>query len=253
MVNFKPVPPTNEYALLHEVLWPPTSIKPGGPAVPVGLALYIKTRAADLSIWTDVQGGDTDENEGDKGGDADAMDVHAPPWSAPEINYIDLSGHPAFRVRRPGDKYTPQNFIVRQEYIDFMVDAKEGGRFFLTGKSMGACYFLFHLLASGQSIFLITDEQHIFHFSEAGVTETEAHTILPGDGWLKAALDDSWVLIDFDLAKDWQPATWIQAAHGVVWTSSPKKDRMHRFTKQYSVVYAAVVVRRNRCFDDTGE
>ncbi|KAJ7508645.1 hypothetical protein B0H11DRAFT_1966045 [Mycena galericulata] len=222
---FENVPPTNKYARLYEFLWPSHASPPmdsSGPAVPLRLARCIERRRADLSIWADIQ----DIN-------ADGTDVNVPP--APEISYINLAAHPAFCVHRVA-RSKARNLIVREEYIDFM--AHEDGRGFLLtgqpgiGKSFGACYFLFHLLASGKSVFFMPDKERMFYFSETGVELcTELPKALDHDSF-EAALERSWVVIDVDFAEDWRPGTWVENAFRFVWTASPIKHRRHQFMVQ---------------------
>jgi hypothetical protein len=98
------------------------------------------------------------------------------------------------------------------------------------GKSIGAGYFLFRLLASGQSVFFIPDKYSVFYFSEAGVDVVNAsHDMYDID--VIRALRCSWILIDVE--SEWFPDPWVELASCLVWTSSPKESRMHHFIKQY--------------------
>ncbi|KAJ6471861.1 hypothetical protein C8R45DRAFT_1013418 [Mycena sanguinolenta] len=222
--------PENPYTKLHGLLWPkgPTSSQPGDPPEPEPLRKCIQ-------VWNlstdDAAAMDLDEDE----------DELPPP--PPQMRYLDLRKHETFRVHRLRSKMH-STFLVRQEYIEFMAHATQcqerNRRFFLTGqpgigKSMGACYFLFHLLASGQSVFFIPDTNVIYYFSENGVQQAIAD-INMDHSLIEQAVERSWVLIDADvgLKDDWCPHSWVEPAAGLVWTSSPMATRMRRFTKQLS-------------------
>ncbi|KAJ7489566.1 hypothetical protein FB451DRAFT_1225285 [Mycena latifolia] len=225
------------YAALHELLWPkePTSSQPGDSAEPSALRKCIQARAADMSLWVDDQG------------DVNAMDLDEDesqlPLSPLEIRYIDLSKHEALCVHRLHNAWDSHTFIIRQEYVEFMTYAMNCGiherRFFLTGqpgigKGFGACYFLFFLLASGQSVFFIPNPGWVYYFSPAGVDTVAAGQSDMGDPETRAAIERSWVLIDVvgGLSETWLPERWVGAAAGLIWTSSPKARRMYKFTTQ---------------------
>ncbi|KAJ7484631.1 hypothetical protein FB451DRAFT_88537 [Mycena latifolia] len=232
--EFTRVGPKDQYAILHKLLWPtgPTSSQPADSAAPEPerLARHIEACAADLSLWTD-----------DQDGDATAMDVDKleQPPPAPPIRYINLAEleHESLAVHRLSALDT---LIVRQEYVDFMAHAMQGQKlhFFLTGqpgigKSIGAGYFLFRLLASGQSVFFIPDTHNVFYFSEAGVDVVNASHNM-GNVDVKRALRRSWILIDVEIgSQEWFPDPWVELASCLVWTSSPKESRMRHFIKQY--------------------
>jgi hypothetical protein len=75
-----------------------------------------------------------------------------------------------------------------------------------TGKSVGACYFLLWLLASGQSVFFIPATNAVYYFSEAGVQQVTDGYAVRNDLTVRAAVARSWVLIDVDIAAvDWYP------------------------------------------------
>ncbi|KAJ7322874.1 hypothetical protein DFH08DRAFT_888141 [Mycena albidolilacea] len=236
--GFARVNPNNPYAMLHKLLWPtgPTSSQPADSAAPEPerLARHIDACVADLSLWTD-----------DQDGDATAMDVddsERPP-PAPPIRYINLAEveHKSLAVHR---LLALDMIIVRQEYVDFMAHATahvmQGKKIhvFLTGqpgigKSIGAGYFLFRLLASGRSVFFIPDKHSIFYFSEAGVDVVNASHNM-GNINVKRALRCSWILIDVESgSQEWFPDPWVELASCLVWTSSPRERRMHHFNKQY--------------------
>ncbi|KAJ7885118.1 hypothetical protein B0H14DRAFT_3856976 [Mycena olivaceomarginata] len=172
----------------------------------------------------------------------DVDDSERPP-PAPPIRYINLAEveHKSLAVHR----LTPLDMIiVRQEYVDFMAHATahvmQGKKIhvFLTGqpgigKSIGAGYFLFRLLASGQSVFFIPDKHRVFYFSEAGVDVVNASHDM-GDVDVERALRCSWILIDVETgSQEWFPDPWVELASCLVWTSSPRERRMHHFIKQY--------------------
>ncbi|KAF8215884.1 hypothetical protein K438DRAFT_1799642 [Mycena galopus ATCC 62051] len=166
------------------------------------------------------------------------VDESEEPPPAPSIRYINLVEHERLSIHRLSALET---LIVRQEYVDFMDHVMQGRkiRCFLTGqpgigKSIGACYFLFRLLASGQSVFFIPDEVSVFYFSEAGVDVVNAGDPIWGHVDVKRALRRSWVLIDVEVgSQEWFPGTWVERAHCLVWTSSPRATRMHHFNKQF--------------------
>ncbi|KAJ7470176.1 hypothetical protein B0H11DRAFT_2041681 [Mycena galericulata] len=232
--DFTPGPEDSPYAALHKLLWAnePTPSQPGDSTEPEPLRKCIESWAADnLSLWTDSQG--------DVAMDVDE-DGSEPPPPPPEVRYIYLRKHPTLCVHVLRD--TSSTFVVRQEYIEFMAYAMkceiEKRRFFLTGqpgigKSLGACYFLFLLLASGQSVFFIPNPNWVYYFSAAGVQRAALATTNMDRFAIEAAVRRSWVLIDIDLAPTWFPARWIVPCASLVWTSSPQASRRHHFTKQF--------------------
>ncbi|KAJ7293669.1 hypothetical protein C8J57DRAFT_1704360 [Mycena rebaudengoi] len=229
--SFTLVPLEHQYSALHGFLWPkgPTSSQPGDFAEPEPLRKCIQAWSPSTDDQGDATAMDVAEDEDE--------DESEPPPPPPEMRYIDLRKHETLRVHLLiGKRHS--TLLVRQEYVEFMSHAtqckEENRRFFLTGKSMGACYFLFHLLASGQSVFFIPETQWIYYFSEAGVQQASATTIDMVYFLSQQAVERSWVLIDVDLGlhDTWLPDLWVEPAAGLVWTSSPNAYCMHHFTKQ---------------------
>ncbi|KAJ7811140.1 hypothetical protein B0H14DRAFT_2860743 [Mycena olivaceomarginata] len=180
--------------------------------------------------------------------DVDENDSGPTPFPCPpQLRFIDLNKHPKLRVHSLLDTHIP-TVVVREEYVEFMtyalqVEKDDERRFFLTGqpgigKSVGACYFLFWLLASGQSVFLITDTDVVYYFSAAGVQLTSDERTQRNDLEVRAAVKSSWVLIDVDIgdspsAVDWYPREWIKPCSTLVWTSSPRQERQRRFRTRF--------------------
>ncbi|KAJ7918320.1 hypothetical protein B0H13DRAFT_1993292, partial [Mycena leptocephala] len=164
----------------------------------------------------------------------------------PQLRFIDLNKHPKLRVH---SLLEPQpTVVVRAEYVEFMthalqVEKDNERRFFLTGqpgigKSVGACYFLFWLLASGQSVFLIPETDVVYYFSEAGVQQASDGHTQRNDLAVRAAIKSSWVLIDVDIgsspsAADWYPREWIKPCTTLVWTSPLRQERLRRFRTRF--------------------
>ncbi|KAJ7736193.1 hypothetical protein DFH07DRAFT_779745 [Mycena maculata] len=157
------------------------------------------------------------------------VDKSEQPPPAPPIRYINLAEleHESLAVHR---LLTLDKIIVRQEYVEFMAHAMQGKKinFFLTvqpgigkfcahafrwvGKSIGAGYFLFRLLASGISVFFIPDTHSVFYFSEAGVDVVDASHNM-GNVGVKRALRRSWILIDVEIgSQEWFPDPWVELA-----------------------------------------
>ncbi|KAJ7068765.1 hypothetical protein C8F01DRAFT_622162 [Mycena amicta] len=213
------------YAILHRFLWPsqpsPTAYEPQN------LTQYIKDCPADLSVFTD--------------------DLDGPP-PAPQtrtrIRYLDLAAQTEFAVHPVKLARGLDKMVIRDEYVDFMDRAAkfqgQGKRYFLTGqpgigKSVGAGYFLFRLLASGQSVFFIPDtDDGVFYFSEAGVDYVKSDLSIMDHLDVKEALSRSWIIIDANRGpENFLPLPWIEEGSLVVWTSSPNAWRLHQFHKQY--------------------
>ncbi|KAJ7658101.1 hypothetical protein B0H17DRAFT_1213259 [Mycena rosella] len=225
---FQTLSPDTDYVLLYNMLWQADQA-PSSTAEKESLRQYIETCAEGLGLWSETQEDtpSTDEDEGDES-------EQPPP--APEIRYIDLDKHPTFRIHHLRD--SDASFIVRQEYVDFMDSAmSQRGirkRFFLTGKSMGACYFLFLLLAACKPVFFIPDTDWVYYFSANGVQKAASSAYM-GTPAIQRAISRSWVLIDVDLgpSNSWLPQKWIVPCDSLVYTSSPHPARMNHFTKQF--------------------
>ncbi|KAJ7348972.1 hypothetical protein DFH08DRAFT_132869 [Mycena albidolilacea] len=187
---------------------------------------------------SDSEGEGEDPNEGE---DVDKGPVR--------IRYINLDAHPVLtiddlvrEVHQHGDKTT---FIIRHEYELFMEHAMSRvsnppddsyrARFFVTGqpgigKSFGCLYFLFRLLALGQSVFFLNAPTKVYYFSGDGVQRSD-QTLETWPATLKA-LQNSWVLIDVDDKSEWAPKIFNHA-RCVVWTSSPRESRSKEFLKRF--------------------
>ncbi|KAJ7201309.1 hypothetical protein GGX14DRAFT_699443 [Mycena pura] len=136
-------------------------------------------------------------------------------------------------------------FLVRQDYLEFVEHYIENlayDRVFLTGqpgigKSLGAHYFVFHLVASGRPVFLISEPDKVVYFSEDGVFSVALAPSLKNDyDDIQATISRSWVIVDVDVRGNWQPFDWVMTAAGVLWTSSPQGTRMSDFVKNYDAV-----------------
>ncbi|KAJ7607318.1 hypothetical protein FB45DRAFT_1040292 [Roridomyces roridus] len=151
--------------------------------------------------------------------------------------YLDIALQPQLEVH----KLQLQKYIIQDEYDNFLAELLQRGtgRFFLTGhpgigKSVGAVYFLFRLIAMGQPVFFLPNAHEILSISESGVQ------ILRGPGYseylsiesVKDLIRKSWVLVDVDNAFNWIPDHWIRRAKFVVWTAALDKHRMHHFKNQ---------------------
>ncbi|KAJ7022351.1 hypothetical protein C8F04DRAFT_241695 [Mycena alexandri] len=131
---------------------------------------------------------DVDDPGGEGEDPNDGEDVDEGPA---RIRYINLEAHLAMafhelglEVDQRGDMAT---FVVRHESGLFMEHAMSRlsnppddsyrARFFVTGqprigKSFGCYYFLFRLLALGQSVFFLNGPTTVYYFSSDGVQET---------------------------------------------------------------------------------
>ncbi|KAJ7699625.1 hypothetical protein B0H17DRAFT_297204 [Mycena rosella] len=240
------------YDDLWETLWPAD----GGPVEgelswgePSALLDRIETLTPDDG-WLRVNPSSkksNDPNEGEGEDPSDGEDVDEGPA---RIRYINLKAHPALafdelglEVDQRGDKAT---FVVRHEYGLFMEHAMSRlsnppddsyrARFFVTGqpgigKSFGCYYFLFRLLALGQSVFFLNAPTTVYYFSSDGVQKSDENL----EGWPATleALRKSWVLIDMDDTTDWTPPKIFNRARCVVWTSAPQEVRMKKFLKRF--------------------
>ncbi|KAJ6553987.1 hypothetical protein DFH09DRAFT_1280723 [Mycena vulgaris] len=213
---------------------------------------------------------DVDDPDGDGEGEGEDLNDGEDVGDGPAtIRYINPKVHPALaavvdlrrEVHKRGDKAT---FVVRHEYTLFMQhaisrlnnppDDSYSARFFLTGqpgigkwsafsllwfrahalrrtgKSFGCYYFLFRLLALGQSVFFLNSRTSVYYFSSAGVQKTEKLL----DPWpaILRALEDSWVLVDVDDEAEWRCLAIFRNARCVIWTSSLESDMKH-FLKNF--------------------
>jgi hypothetical protein len=78
----------------------------------------------------------------------------------------------------------------------------------------------------------------VYYFSEAGVQQTSDGRTQRNDLEVRAAIKSSWVLIDVDIgsspsAADWYPREWIKPCTTLVWTSSPRQERLRRFRSRF--------------------
>ncbi|KAJ7453703.1 hypothetical protein B0H11DRAFT_2070795 [Mycena galericulata] len=190
---------------------------------------------------SDVEGEGEDPNNGE--------DVDEGPAG---IRYINLEAHPALAINELGleiDKHhNKATFAVRHEYDLFMQHAMSRlsdppddsycARFFVTGqsgigKSFGCYYFLFRLLALGQSVFFINSPATVYYFTGNGVQKTNEKLENQPEPATIDALRVSWVLIDMDDKSDWVPPKIFNRARCVVWTSPPLESRMKKFRKRF--------------------
>ncbi|KAJ7224070.1 hypothetical protein GGX14DRAFT_648307 [Mycena pura] len=240
------------YESLRDTLWPADDNLVKGDDEPPVLSSRIETlipedqwlvpskKSDSDAMDVDDFNGDFDGNEGE--GSNNGEDVDEGPA---EIRYINLKAHEVFAVGKlraevdlRGEKAT---FVVRHEYVLFMKHALRRlshppndsfrGRFFVTGKSLGCYYFLFRLLALGQSVFFLDAPDSVLYFSRDGVQTTEQS--LRTDDVTREALRNSWVLIDVDDKPDWTPPLIINSARCVIWTSPPRDSRSTFFTKRF--------------------
>ncbi|KAJ7129343.1 hypothetical protein C8R44DRAFT_75777 [Mycena epipterygia] len=243
------------YNELYFAFWPP-----GGRPVkeplsleePPALLRIIETMTANDGWLTsssqtsdfdamDVDGPDDDgEGEGDGDGDVDEDPA--------TIRYIRPTDHPALKILGLGDDVNRRcesaTFVIRHEYTVFMQhaiscansrDRRHRDHFFLTGqpgvgKCFGCYYFLFRLLALGQSVFLLPNRTAIYYFSNDGIQKTEKNP----EEWpvTDAAISASWVLIDVEKG-DFNPPEIFKRARCVIWTSSSQQQRRVNFIKSF--------------------
>lgn len=165
-----------------------------------------------------------------------------------QMRFIDLDQHPLLRIRTLEHS---RRFLIRGEYTVFMTHilrAQSDQRrstlsprrgtghrqaessplgFALmhrTGKCLGACYFLFWLLASGQSVFSLPETDSVYYFSSSGVRELDNEKIAREHLTVVGAVRKSWILIDVDIdpnpgSQDWYPREWLTRGTALVWTS----------------------------------
>ncbi|KAF9012989.1 hypothetical protein BDZ89DRAFT_1167117 [Hymenopellis radicata] len=239
---------------LFDALWPHDS--DGGlvedslvPGEPPALLKCIETLTPDdawLGSNTAVEDSmDIDYLDGEDRTSSEEGDKNEGPSG---VRFINLKVHSALSIEelyqeilRHGERAT---FIVRDEYRLFMDHAisclRTRGddlfRFFVTGHpgigtSFGACYILFYLLASGQSVFYIDSPGSIRFFSSHGVQVTEK--VLVDYLEIRDALHKSWVVIDIEGNTNWTPPRVFHNARCIVWTSSPEEPRMKFFIEHY--------------------
>ncbi|KAJ6476228.1 hypothetical protein C8R45DRAFT_1009283 [Mycena sanguinolenta] len=204
------------YQHLHQCLWRDSSVQPTDE--PEALARHIKVL-----------------NNVNSGGNS--------------IRFINLDESPELCIDTLVWPHS-STLLVRDEYREFMQDILKldpfKRRFYVTGqpgigKSVGASYFLFWLLASGQPVLLFPDASEVLYFSLNGVQAASQRDLNTRNLDLRAAVENSWVLIDVDVgasagAEGWYPGLWINPAAAVIWTSSesgPLYDRRRRFTERY--------------------
>ncbi|KAJ7238746.1 hypothetical protein B0H12DRAFT_1326781 [Mycena haematopus] len=241
--GFCALPTGHRLQRLHQALWPVRPLLPAVPrTVPQGLASYLETYERLENCLDDKLEGDDDdvENDEDDGEDYDGQ----PP--APPIYYLKTSSETPSQVFALRKGTAPNTLLVRDEYLNFLTDVeKDRGRpskpvrYFLTGqpgKSFGLCYILFHLLASGQPVFVVKSTTYVTYFGPNGCERPKDSSvqidIAAGNIDFDNALRNSWVLVDVDSDKNWMPADWIDEAGVVVWTCSPDAKRMRTFTTQ---------------------
>ncbi|KAJ7457914.1 hypothetical protein B0H11DRAFT_2061930 [Mycena galericulata] len=200
---------------------------------------------------SDAMGADSDDSdvEGEGGDSNDGEDVAEGPAG---IRYINLEAHPALAINELGlevDRHhNKATFAVRHEYDLFMEHAMSRlsdppddsycARFFVTGqsgigKSFGCYYFLFRLLALGQSVFFVNSPTIVYYFTGNGVQKTNEKLENQPEPATTDALRVSWVLIDMDDKSDWVPPKIFNCARCVVWTSPPLESRMKKFRKRF--------------------
>ncbi|KAF8209669.1 hypothetical protein K438DRAFT_1810180 [Mycena galopus ATCC 62051] len=205
------------------------------------LTPHSKKSDSDAMYMDDPDAEDEGEGEDPNDGEDDGP---------PQISYISLKAHPALAFEKLAQEVDwrgeEATFVIRHEYGLFMKhamsrlsnppDDSHRARFFVTGqpgigKSFGCYYFLFRLLALGQSVFFLNAPNTVYYFSSDGVQQTD-QTPRPWPATVKA-LRTSWVLIDIDEKTDWTPPDIFNRARCVVWTSSPQESRMKKFLKAY--------------------
>ncbi|KAJ7239803.1 hypothetical protein B0H12DRAFT_1221862 [Mycena haematopus] len=170
---------------------------------------------------------------------------------------VRTSSDTPFRVLTLAEATAPDILLVRDEYLEFLADVEKArgqapnlkavpwNRQVVTlrsglradalhwaGKSFGACYFLFHLLASGKPVFIIKDATDITYFGPDGCEvpkDTVRISTAARDAEFAKAVAACWVLIDIDPEEPFALPVWTQQAGVVVWTSSPNAKRMRNF------------------------
>ncbi|KAJ7704338.1 hypothetical protein B0H17DRAFT_1193585 [Mycena rosella] len=225
-------------ARLWDVLWPATQCGPSFVAPRLGEQLDISALASFIGTWNpiDVFSNEMSADTGvaaEMDPDMDMADEELP------VDYIDLKEHVKLRIR---DLDTCSTYIVREEYREFIniLNARNARErvFFLTGqpgKSMGAYYLLFLLLASAREIFFLEAEHTVFHFSAYGVQMCTKNDALMADFATLDAVKRSWVIVDVEdnVSEHWLPKKWCKPCFAMVWTSSPRPRRQRHFGKRF--------------------
>ncbi|KAF7361434.1 hypothetical protein MSAN_01176500 [Mycena sanguinolenta] len=240
------------YESLRRTLWPDSAAFAEGQSLrnePPALRSRIESSIPDAGWLThrhensDSNATDVDESDSDGEGE-DPNDVDQRPAG---IRYINLHAHPELAIdglgREVDRHHNKATFAVRDEYDSFIQhaisriehppDDSYCARFFVTGKTFGCYYFLFRLLASGQSVFFIKSPRLVYHFSSGGVQKA---TEMPeeNDPATIDALRASWVLVDTDDDNShWVPPKLFNRARCVVWTSSARESRMNEFSQRF--------------------
>ncbi|KAJ7603485.1 hypothetical protein FB45DRAFT_881720 [Roridomyces roridus] len=201
-----------DYVHVHDALWPQHGATNR-------LAPYILSDRIDMNrVWTD--------------------DVAMPEDEHPLFNYIDLDRIPVLKVHKAE---FAGKLIIREEYENFITDSLawgEGYRRFLTGqpgigKSVGAAYFLFYLIAMGHPVFFVPHPEVVYYFSSSVVQMLLGNPVPRiNTAEAEAALNASWVLIDTDQPSDWIPGIWVKNGKITVWTAFPAQHRMDHYKKQ---------------------
>ncbi|KAJ7226121.1 hypothetical protein GGX14DRAFT_643005 [Mycena pura] len=214
---------SKSYARFHKLLWQPPTLEQPTTAEPSAFTKFI---------------GEGNSNVVDLG-------PLASPCTGPPQRFIDLEKYPEFIIK---DKVDGNTFLIRTEYKEFMdhirrFTKKEDRRFFLTGQpgigkqlqSVGLYYLLFWLLAIRQPVFLFPNSRTFYYFSEKGVEKAPAG--FDSDS-LEEAVKRSWLLMDVDVgdgtADTWYPPDWTIDGSAIVWSSSPRQERLRRFTSTFS-------------------
>ncbi|KAJ6599890.1 hypothetical protein DFH09DRAFT_1504187 [Mycena vulgaris] len=206
---------------------------------PAPLTKIIRTVTPD-DRWLTAMGVGGDDPMGEP---ADADDVGD---GLAEVRYIDLAGHPnllEFNQLRTQETFhrTKATFIVRDEYKRLIQHALSLSlsddphppplRFFVTGMSFGAHYFLLYLLGLGKPVFW-GQEDGTYYFNAHGVQRLHNLNSVSDFPDVHHALQESWVLIDAD--QEWMPSKKYAISPFVIWTSSPRDMRWKYFSKAFS-------------------
>ncbi|KAJ7773307.1 hypothetical protein B0H16DRAFT_144774 [Mycena metata] len=243
---------TSLYKNLYEDLWP----APDGSSV-AALDDRIEFLTPDdqwLTLSTDSEAMDVDNQAGEGDGDREGRghlndELDEDPTS---IGFIPLKTYPALEIgplsRLVMDRGDDTVFFIRPDYDVFLEHARSRvrkapslnspTRFFVTGqpgigKTFGCYYFLFRLLASGQSVFFLRSRTETLYFSGDGVQRNDRSTGPSECRSTGLAIQKSWVLIDVDDQAEWSCPEIFATARCIVWTSSPREPRMRNFVKRF--------------------